>query len=504
MTYPLATIVFSLLIAAFLIMGFGAGRASNANLQHIKEWGLAGRQFGTWSIWFLLGADIFTAQATLVDTGRVAGAGAAGFFSVPYTLLICPLMYVFLPKFWYIARRYGYITAAEFVRGRYGNRWLALAVGATGVIATIPYIALQLKGLQTVIAALGITGDLPIIIAFGVVAGFTLSSGLRAPAFLAIVKDVLIALVIIVAFIIIPYEMGGFAKIFAKISVAQQTLATPPPGSGGAYSTYATLAIGQAMALLLYPHIMTAVLSASSSNVLRRNAAMVPGFTFLFGLAKLLAVASTAAGLSSLPQFIGNFHKFGANFAFLALCIQFFPNWFAGLALGAIGVAAIVPAAIMAIAAATIVSRDIYSQFSKREIPEIMIAKIAALALIAIGMIFAMAIPGTTTLEFQLLGGIWIIQTFPAVILSVFTRFFNGWALLAGWAAGIALATTLVVANHLSGPTYNVNFFGYAFPSYIAFSTVFINIGVATVLSIPLNLYASDRSRDQTTSWDYF
>jgi SSS family solute:Na+ symporter len=413
-------------------------------------------------------------------------------------------MYVFLPKFWHIARRYGYITAAEFVRGRYGNRWLALAVGTTGIIATIPYIALQLKGLQTVIAALGITGDGPIIIAFAVVAGFTLSSGLRAPALLAIVKDVLIALVVIVAFIVIPFEMGGFARIFAKIPAAQQTLALPPPGSGGAYSTYVTLAMGQAMALLLYPHIMTAVLSASSTNVLRRNAALVPGFTFLFGLAKLLAIAATAAGLSNLPAFVDDFHKFGANFAFLALCLNFFPNWFAGLAFGAIGVAAIVPAAIMAIAAATIVTRDIYSQFSNRAIAEITIAKIAALALIGIGMILAMAVPGTATLEFQLLGGIWIIQTFPAVILSVYTRFFNGWALLAGWAAGIALATYLVLANHFSGPIFELHMFGYVFPSYIAFSTVFINLGVAVILSVPLNLYASDRSHDQTTSWDYF
>jgi SSS family solute:Na+ symporter len=504
MTYPLATIVFSILIASVLVMGFAAGRVGSANMQHIKEWGLAGRQFGTWSTWFLLGGDIYTAYTFVAIPALVFGAGAIGFFAVPYTLLIYPLMYIVLPKFWRVARRYGYITGPEFVRGRYGNRWLALAVGITGIIATIPYIALQLKGLQIIIGALGIRGDFPVIIAFAVVAGFTHTSGLRAPAVLAVVKDLLIYLTVIVAIIIIPIDLGGFGAIFAKISPAKLLLAIPPANSGGAYTGYATLAIGSAMALFLYPHIMTAVLSASSQTVLRRNAAMLPAFTIMLGLLALMGFMALAAGVGTMPQFAFGFQKFGANFAIPALVLNFFPSWFAGVAFGAIAIGAMVPAAIMAIAAATIFSRDIYSQFSPEHLSEVMVAKIAAITIITIALLFVMATPTAYAVEFQLLGGMWIIQTFPAVVFSVFTRFFNGWALLAGWAVGIVSATMLVFANRFTGSISTIDLFGFVLPSYIAFSTVIANALIAVLLSLPLNIYASDRHRDQTTEWDYF
>src|SRR6202034_3638010 len=103
------------------------------------------------------------------------------------------------PRLWHVCHKHNYITPADFVRGRFGNRWLALAVTVTGIVATTPYIALQLVGLQVVIGPMGVGGaagpfasDLPLIIAFIILAAFTYSSGLRAPASIAIVKDILI------------------------------------------------------------------------------------------------------------------------------------------------------------------------------------------------------------------------------------------------------------------------------------------------------------------------
>jgi len=97
----------------------------------------------------------------------------------------------------------------------------------------------------------------------------------------------------------------------------------------------------------------------------------------------------------------------------------------------------------------------------------------------------------------------WIIQTFPAIAFSVFTRFFNGTALLVGWAVGIVTATYLVSLNHFVGSTYPFHIFGFVLPSYIAFATVILNAAVATVLSIPLNVMAPDKSRDITVASDY-
>jgi SSS family solute:Na+ symporter len=503
MTYPAATIVFLALIAAVIVMGFAAGRWKAGDMSHIEEWGLGGRRFGTLVSWFLIGGDAYTAYTFIAIPALMFGAGAVGFFAVPYTVVCYPILYLVFPKLWKVARNHGFITGAEFVRGRYGNRLLGLAVGVTGIFATMPYIALQLIGMQTVIGALGIPGHIPLIIAFAVLAAFTYTSGLRAPAMISIVKDLLIYLTVIVAVIVIPAELGGFGAIFAKIPPAKLILAAPPSGSGGAYTAYATLALGSAMALFLYPHTTTGILSASGPRVIKRNAALLPAYSVVLSLLALTGFMAVAAGVKTMPQYAAGFAHYGASFAVPALVLNSFPAWFAGVAFGAIAIGALVPAAIMAIASANIFSRDIYGQFVSGGANDAAVAKLFSIVMVVGAVVFILVIPNTYAVQLQLLGGMWIIQTFPAIALSVFTRFFNGWALLAGWAVGIVTATYLVSLNHFAGSIYPFHLFGMVLPSYIAFATVILNAAVAAALSLPLNIVAGDRDRDTTSATDY-
>lgn len=499
-----AIIVFVALIVFVIILGFVAGRWKSGNLENIEEWGLGGRRFGTWISWFLIGGDVYTAYTFIAIPALMFGAGALGFFAVPYTVVCYPILYLVFPKLWKVAHKYGYITGPEFVRGRYGNRWLALAVGLTGIAATMPYIALQLIGMQVVIGALGIPGHIPLIAAFAVLAAFTWTSGLRAPAMISIVKDLLIYLTVLVAVIAIPIAMGGFGNIFAKIPPAKLILATPAAGSLGSYSGYATLALGSAMALFLYPHTTTGILSSAGPKVLKRNAALLPAYTIMLGLLALLGFMATAAGVDKMPQFAEGFATFKASFAVPALIMNFFPDWFVGVAFAAIAIGALVPAAIMAIAAANIFTRDIYEPFiaGEKGSAETFVAKLCAMVMVIGALVFIVAIPTTFAVQLQLLGGMWIIQTFPAVVFSVFTRFFNGWALLIGWAVGIIFATWLVTHNNFGG-TWVFHLFGYAVPAYIALATVLVNAIVAFVLSFPLNAIANDRHKDETEAADY-
>ena len=119
-----------------------------------------------------------------------------------------------------------------------------------------------------------IAGDLPLIIAFIVLAAFTYSSGLRAPASIAIVKDILIYITAFAAIIVVPIQMGGFGKIFAAVPAKKLLLAVPAASSTGSYGVYVTLAIGSALALFLYPHSITGILSASAAAT--PSAAMPP------------------------------------------------------------------------------------------------------------------------------------------------------------------------------------------------------------------------------------
>src|ERR1700735_1370292 len=225
-----ALTVFVLLFGFVTWLGFVAAHWRKGDLALLHEWGLGGRRFGTLVSWFLIGGDAYTAYTFIAIPALMFGAGAIGFFAVPYTVVCYPILFLVFPKLWKVARNHGYITGPEFVRGRYGNRWLALAIGVTGIVATMPYIALQLIGMQTVIGALGIPGHIPLIAAFAVLAAFTYTSGLRAPAMIAIVKDLLIYLTVIVAVIVIPAELGGFSSIFAHVAPAKLILPTPPSG----------------------------------------------------------------------------------------------------------------------------------------------------------------------------------------------------------------------------------------------------------------------------------
>src|ERR1700693_2251348 len=270
--------VFIVLFGCITWLGFAAAHWRRGDLDQLHEWGLGGRRFGTLITWFLLGGDIYTAYTFIAVPALAFGAGALAFFAVPYTIIIYPILFIVFPRLWYVCRKHGYVTAADFIRGRFGNRWLALAITITGIVATMPYIALQLVGLQVVIGAMGVTGegfagDIPLIIAFVILAAFTYSSGLRAPAAIAVVKDLLIYITAFAAVIVIPMQLGGFGKIFAMIPPAKLLLAGPKGGNLGQFSAYATLALGSAFALFLYPHTVTAILSSSSRDGIRRHAA---------------------------------------------------------------------------------------------------------------------------------------------------------------------------------------------------------------------------------------
>src|SRR5256885_10375383 len=259
-----ALTIFVLLFAFITWLGFAAARWRKGDLDLLHEWGLGGRRFGTVVTWFLVGGDVYTAYTFIAVPALAFGAGAVAFFAVPYTIVIYPILFLVFPRIWHVCHKHHYITAGDFVEGRYGNRWLALAVAITGLVATMPYIALQLVGIQVVIGAMGIgtvgfIGDLPLIIAFVILAAFTYTSGLRAPAMIAIVKDTLIYITVFAMVIVIPIELGGYAKLFAMIPPEKLLLAPPTGTSLGQFSAYATLALGSAFALFLYPHTVTGV-----------------------------------------------------------------------------------------------------------------------------------------------------------------------------------------------------------------------------------------------------
>src|SRR5438874_10501278 len=126
---------------------------------------------------------------------------------------------------------------------------------------------------------------------------------------------------------------------------------------------------------------------------------------------------------------------FGVNGAVPALINQQFPSWFAGFAFAAISIGALVPAAIMSIAAANLFTRNIYKEYFRREASdreESTVAKWASFVIKFGAVLFIIYIPTAQVINFQLLGGIWILQTLAAAFLSLYTDWFDRGALLIG------------------------------------------------------------------------
>lgn len=497
-----AVAVFVALFALVTVLGFAAVRWRAGDLNDIHQWALAGRGFGTLVTWFLIGGDIYTAYTFIAVPALIYGVGAPGFFALPYTTIVFPLVFIFGPRFWCIAKNRGYVTYADFVRERYGSRSLALAVAVTGILATMPYIALQLVGLQVVIAGLGFTGsgfmgDLPVIVAFAILAIYTYRGGLRAPALVAFVKDALIYVTVIGATIVLVTKLGGFAHIFANAATALAQ--RPKPASimlsPAGYSAYASLALGSGLALFMYPHSITGVLGAKSARVVRRNMVILPAYSVMLGFIALFGYMAIAAGV----------HPATPSGAVPALILASFPQWFIGVAFAAIAIGALVPAAIMSIAAANLYARSVHMEFVQPACSSAVQTKVARFASLIVktgALLFVLFLPTQFAIYFQLLAGAWILQTFPAVVFGLYTRWFHRRALFAGWLVGMVAATWMGIASGFT-PVFALHLGALVMPLYIGLIALAANLGLAIVLTPLFNGVKLPAGADATTPRDY-
>jgi SSS family solute:Na+ symporter len=475
--------VFIFFFALVTIMGFAASRWQRGGAHkgaHLDEWGLGGRNFGTWITWFLVGGDFYTAYTVIAVPALVYATGAYGFFALPYTIIVYPLVFAIMPRLWRSAHRAGHVTAADVVYGRYGSRPLELAIALTGVVATMPYIALQLVGMEAVIKALGLSGELPLTAAFVILALYTYSAGLRAPALIAFVKDLMIYIVVLVAVVLVPLKLGGYGAVF---SAANDAFAAKGGATGltlkpAQMLPFATLALGSALAAFMYPHTLTGIFAARSADTIRKNAVFLPAYTVLLGLIALLGFMAYAAHLK-----ISN-----NNDVVPALFNALFPSWFSGFAFSAIAIGALVPAAVMSIGAANLFTRNFWKPYVNPDVThagEEKVAKVVSLVVKLGALAFVLFAPTKFALDLQLLGGVWILQTFPSLVFGTFWRWFRAPALFAGWVVGMVVGTWLAFSDGVK-PVHTFLFGAGSFSLYTGLVALVCNVVVCAVLQLIL------------------
>lgn len=510
--------IFLTMFGAVTVIGFAASRWRPPTTIHsLEEWGLGGRAFGNWVMFFLLSGDVYTAYTFVAVPAVVFGVGAAGFFSLPFVIVMYPLAFVPLVRFWSVSHVHGFVTSAEFVQARFGSRPLALIVALTGIVATMPYVALQLVGIEAVFKVVGLTGPWPLTIAFLALALFTFNSGLRAPALISIVKDLLVLWTVLAALIIVSMQSSGWHGVFRAASA--KFAASPNPADGllltpAGQPSYVTLALGSAAAFFLYPHMLTGVLAARNRATLRRNLAALPLYGMVLGVLGLLGLLAIAIEIKPIG---------GDSSTIVPLLFHnVFPQWCAGLAYAAIGVGALVPASIMSIGAANMFTRNIYRPYIRPNASakqETWVSKTASLLVKFGAVLVIVMVNAQFAIDLQLIGGVIILQTLPAVAIGLYTAWLHRAALVAGLLAGLTTGLVMlyqipqisgndgrtVLRQHFGSSAWPLSHLGLHTKAtvYVGLLALAVNLAVAVVGTALLRVLRVRDGADLTRAEDY-
>ncbi len=491
-----AIISFVSLFVLFIVLGFYGKYWRRGDLDHVHEWSLAGRKLGTTLVFFLIGADLYTAYSFVAIPSGIFAKGSLYFFAIPYVMLTFGVALVTMPRLWTLAREKGYITASDFVKDRFGSSTLSIMVAITGIVAELPYIALQIVGMQSVLTVMlagyanaQIVEEISLLIAFIILAAFTYTSGLRGATLTAVFKDILIWITVLVVIIAVPISIGGFHNAFSHIKPNYVTL----PSS--LVPAYATLILGSALALYLYPHAINGVLSSESAQKLRKSTALLP--LYGVGLAVLALMGVLVFAVPSAMNFLSGFPESSRGILVVpSLILYTMPQWFSGIALLGIFVGGLVPAAIMAMAQANLLTRNVIKEFRPNisDKLEIRITKISSTVFKFIALGFVFVVPATYAISLQLLGGILIAQILPAVLFGLYVKSLKRTPLIIGLLVGIGSGIYMVEAANNFG-ALTVSLFNTGFGAiYIAVISLTINLIISFSGSYVMNTIQKKKS----------
>ncbi len=503
-------VFFGALTLAMLVLGFAAARWRRPQRPHsLEEWGVGGRAFGNWVTWFLLGGSMYTAYTFVAVPAATYGVGAVGFFAIPFAIITTPMMYFISTRVWSVSHVHGFVTPAEFTRARFGSRGLAALVAVTGIAATMPYIAVQLVALQAMLTSIGLAGEWPMLLAVAAVSLCTFRSGLRAPALLSIAKDVLLVWLVLSMAMVVAWS-GGWDVAFQRAERRFSADSSPVSGlllPAGGQLGYFTLIIGSALAIFAYPHAVTGILAAKDRATVKRNAAAMPIYCLALGFMALLGIFAIGQGVRPLGSDL--------NTVVPQLFETTLPPWSAGIAYAAIGVAALIPAAVMSIAAANLFTRSIYREYMRRnasDAEEAAVSRYVSL-LVKFGAVACIVFfDQQFSIELQLIGGVVVLQTVPAVVAGLWTNWPHRFALMGGLLSGLTAGMLMlyqipqraadgrIVKAHFGGSSWPVADAGSVYVGLIALA---VNLAVVVIATLALRAMRVPAGVDLTRPQDY-
>ena len=436
-----------LIIFAFAALALALGlRASHGRDMDLEQWTVAGRGFGALFVFLLLAGEIYTTFTFLGGSGWAYGKGGPTYYILAYGSLAYILSYWLLPPIWRYGRDHHLVSQPHFFRRKYDSPVLGGVVALVGVVALIPYMVLQLKGLGIIVSTSSygtISPDVAIWIGAAIVTAYVMVSGVRGSAWNAVIKDILILAVVLFLGIYLPLHLyGGYGAMFAAIDEAKPGfLALPERGQSVLWFSSSVLL--SALGFYMWPHSFGAVFTARDARVFRKNAIFLPLyqlillFVFFVGFAAVLKVPGLKGGEVDLALF--------------KISIQTFDPWVVGIIGGAGVLTALVPGSLILMSAATLFANDLFAPLAgvtnPNRIAFIARASVPVWALIAV--YFSIG-GGQTIVSLLLMGYAFVTQLFPALIASLLPRNpVSPAGAVAGVVAGVG-TVALTTTQHLT------------------------------------------------------
>src|SRR5271167_3074727 len=458
-------------IFGIILLGAVTGTYSGRRRQmNLEQWTVAGRGFGLIFVWLLMAGEIYTTFAFLGASGWVYSRGGPTLYVLAYVTLAYVISFFILPEIWEAGRKFTLHTESDFFQQRYGSKPLASLVAIVGVMFIVPYLQLQLTGLGIIVEVASfqaISRPLAMLIAFVIVAGFVFASGIRAVAWVSVLKDFLMLVAAFSIGIGIPYRYFGGVRSMFKVLTQTHAAHLTMPGSTSnmGHAWYISTVLLTAFGFYMWPHAFGSVFTAKSGDTLRRNAVIMPLYAITLPL--LFFVGYTAIlvmpGLKS------------GDLALLSMVRQSFPPWFLGVVGGAGALTAMVPAAILILSAATLFAKNFFRPVFKPSMNDddvTKLAKVMVVVITCIALYFAIY-SSTTLVGLLLLAYAGIAQFFPGVIVGLYWKRATTAGVFAGILAGVGTAMVLVFSKH--DPFIGLN------AGFVAFC---LNVAVTVVASL--------------------
>ncbi|HJY84528.1 MAG TPA: sodium:solute symporter family protein [Candidatus Binatia bacterium] len=434
------TVIFGI-VTVGSVLGFYAGARYKMDLE---QWTVAGRGFGLLLVWLLMAGEIYTTFSFLGASGWAYSKGGPTLYILGYLTLAYVVSFYILPQIWEVGRKYALQTEADFFERRYGSKYLAALVSLVAVVFMIPYLQLQLTGLGIIVEVAsfeGIGRTPAMMISFALVAAFVFASGVRAVAWVSVLKDFLLLSAALAIGIGVPYiHFGGVGPMFAALVHAKpEHLVMPGATKNLGHAWYVSTVLLTSLGFYMWPQAFGSSFTARSGNTLRRNAVIMPlyGITlpliFFVGFAAILVVPGLSNGDLSL----------------LTVVRKTFPAWFLGVIGGAGALTAMVPAAIQILTAATLFAKNLYRPIFAPKMTDQQVAKLArtmVLVITAVALYFAIY-SSTTLVSLLLLGYAGVTQFFPGVVLGLYSRRVTMAGVLSGIVVGVATVAFLMLSK---------------------------------------------------------